>query len=69
MQKWDERIFSNQQLGMIVYIRIVMIMGLESQILPHQKDWLLRTHSRNKTFISTPQPLLMGRLTTRLITY
>ena len=29
MQKWGERIFSNRQLGMRVYIRIVMIMGLE----------------------------------------
>jgi hypothetical protein len=26
---WQERIFSNQQLGMIFYIRIVMIMVLE----------------------------------------
>ena len=29
MQKWRERIFSNRQLGMRVYIRIVMIMRLE----------------------------------------
>ena len=29
MQKWGERIFLNQQLGMKVYIRIVMIMELE----------------------------------------
>jgi hypothetical protein len=29
MQKWGERIFSNLQLGMRVYIRIVMIMVLE----------------------------------------
>ena len=29
MQKWGERIFSNQQLEMRVYIRIVMIMELE----------------------------------------
>jgi hypothetical protein len=27
--KWGERIFSDRQLGMVVYIRIVMIMGLE----------------------------------------
>jgi len=29
MQKWGERIFSNLQLGMRVYIRIVMVMVLE----------------------------------------
>jgi len=29
MQNWVERIFSNQQLGMIVYIRTGMIMVLE----------------------------------------
>jgi len=29
MQKWGQRIFSNWQLGMTVYIRIVMIMVLE----------------------------------------
>ena len=29
MQKWGEGIFSNQQLGVGVYIRIVMIMVLE----------------------------------------
>ena len=28
-QNWGERIFSNRQLGMIIYIRIKMIMGLE----------------------------------------
>jgi len=36
----------------------------------NDKNWLLRAHSSHtKTFISTPQPLLMGRLTTRLITH
>ena len=29
MQKWGGRIFSNQQLGMSVYIRLVMKMVLE----------------------------------------
>jgi len=29
MKKWEERILSNRQLGMKVYIRIVMIMVLE----------------------------------------
>ena len=29
MQKLEDRIFSNRQLGMTVYIRIVMILGLE----------------------------------------
>jgi len=29
MQEWGERIFSNRQLGMRVYIRIVMIKVLE----------------------------------------
>ena len=32
------------------------------------KNWLLRARcSHTETFISTPGPLLMGRLTTRLI--
>jgi len=35
-----------------------------------ERIWLLRAHcSHSKTFISTPGPLLMGRLTARLITY
>jgi hypothetical protein len=29
MQKWRERIFSNRQLGMRVYIRIVMMIVIE----------------------------------------
>jgi len=29
MQKWRERIFSNRQLGMRIYIRILVIMVLE----------------------------------------
>ena len=29
MQKWGERVFSNGQLGMRVYISIVLIMVLE----------------------------------------
>jgi len=34
------------------------------------KIWLLRERcSRTEKFASTPGPLLMGRLTTRLITY
>jgi hypothetical protein len=38
--------------------------------LPHQKIWLLRHDvSATKTFLSTPVPLLLERLTTRLITY
>jgi hypothetical protein len=36
MQKCGERIFSNRQLGMEVYTRLVMIMVLEWPILPHQ---------------------------------
>ena len=27
MQKWGERIFSNRQLGMRAYIRVIMIMN------------------------------------------
>ena len=29
MQNWEEGIFSNRQLGMRVYIRILMVMVLE----------------------------------------
>jgi len=44
--------------------------GVRIVNFPHQKIWLLRARcSRTETFISTPGPLLMGRLTTRLITY
>jgi hypothetical protein len=28
-EKWGEMIFSNRQLGMRIYVRIVMIMALE----------------------------------------
>jgi hypothetical protein len=37
-EKKGERTISNQKLGMTVYIRIVMIMVLEQQTLPHQKS-------------------------------
>jgi hypothetical protein len=44
--------------------------GVRIIILPHQKIWLLRAQcSRTETFITTPGPLLMGKLITRLITY
>ena len=44
--------------------------GVRIVNLSHQKIWLLRARcSRTETFVSTPGPLLMGRLTTRLITY
>ena len=47
MQKWGERIFSNRQLGMRIYIRIVMVMVLvnfatsknlvvKSRMFPHR---------------------------------
>jgi len=53
-----------------VSIRIVMIMGLEWLISPHQKICLLRARcSPTGTFINTPGPPLMVRLTTRLTTY
>jgi len=68
MQKWGENI-SNRHLGMRFYIGIVMIMVSEYKLCK-SKIWLLRARcSRTETFISTPGPLLMGRLTTRLITY
>jgi len=38
--------------------------------IAYQKFWLLRARfSHTKIFLSTPGPLLMGTLTTRLITY
>ena len=44
--------------------------GVRIVTLPQQKIRLLRAQcSHTKTFISTPGPLLMGTLTTRLITY
>jgi len=45
-------------------------MVLEQGRLPHQKNQLLRARRFcTETFVSTPRPLLMGRLITRLITY
>jgi hypothetical protein len=65
----EREYFQTDKLGMRVYIRIVMIMVLEKGSLPHKKIWLLRARrSCNEKFISTSRPLLMGRLTTRLIT-
>ena len=44
--------------------------GVRLVNLPHQKTQSLRARSSpDETFISTPGPLLMGRLTTRLIIY
>ena len=44
--------------------------GVRIANLPHHKMWLLRTRCfLTVTFISTPGPLLIGRLTTRLVTY
>jgi len=37
MQNWGERIFSNRQLGMRVYMKIVMIVALEESKLYHIK--------------------------------
>ena len=62
-----ERIFSNRQLGMRVYIRIV-VNGVRIVHFAHKKIWL-RACSRTETFLSTNGPLLMGRLTTRVNTY
>jgi hypothetical protein len=47
------------------YIKTVMITVLEWQPSPHKKNECKSTEK----FVSTPGPLLMGRLTTRLITY
>ena len=53
MQKWGERIFSNRQLGMRVYINIVMIMVWKYSPLPYRKIKSLRArfppppHPRN----------------------
>ena len=38
MQNWGERIFSNRQLGKRVYIRIVIIMILDSKICHIKKS-------------------------------
>ena len=44
--------------------------GVRIVNLPHQEIWLLRARcSHTEICISTPGPLLMGRLTTGLITY
>ena len=65
-----ERAFLNWLLGMRFYIRTVTIMFLQQWTVPHQKFWLFRARcSHTKTFLNIPGPLLMGRLTTRLITY
>jgi hypothetical protein len=44
-------------------MRIVMMMVLEQQTLPHKKIWLLRAQcSYTETFLSIPGSLLIGRL-------
>jgi hypothetical protein len=43
MQKWRERIFSNRQLGMRVYIRIVMIRVLENSKIFHIKHVVVKS--------------------------
>ena len=68
--KWGGRIFSNRQLGMRVYIRIVKTIVLEWLILSHEKIWVLRAQcSCTENSIRIPGPLVMGRLTTRMTTY
>jgi hypothetical protein len=37
-EKWGERIFSNRQLGMRIYIRIVMTMVLNSKLCHMKKS-------------------------------
>jgi hypothetical protein len=43
--------------------------GVRTVKMAHQKVWLLRARcSHAETYISTPRPLLMGRLRTKLTT-
>jgi len=64
MQKWGERIFSNLQLGIRAYIRTVIIIIIIIIIINFAT-------SKNLVVKSTmfSPPLLIGRLTTRLIQY
>jgi hypothetical protein len=59
MQNWGEMIFSNQQVGMRVYMRIAMT-GVKSNKLCHSKK---PGCSHIETFKNTPGPHLMERLT------
>jgi hypothetical protein len=57
MKNWGERIFSNRQLGMRVYIRIVVIVNVATL-----KNLVLTAQcSRTETFVITPGPLLIGK--------
>jgi len=70
MQKWGERILSSRKLDRRVSIRIVMVMGLDKLTSPNKKiRWLRTRYSLTGTFINTPGPPRMVRLTTRLTTY
>ena len=61
MQNWEERVFSNLQLGMRNYVRIIMIMMLEYRTLAHKKI-------PTETLINRQRPFLLGRRTIRFIT-
>ena len=45
MQKWGERIFSNQQLIMRVYIRIIMIMVFRIVNFATSKNLVVKEHN------------------------
>ena len=60
---------SNRHLGMRVYITIVMIMVLEYKLCQIKSLVVKSRMFPHRNIHRTPGPLLMGRLTTRLITY
>jgi len=69
-QNWGERIFSNQQLGNESLHQDSNDNGVRIVNFATSKNLVVKsTMFPTETFISTPGPLMMGRLTTRLITY
>jgi S-adenosylmethionine:tRNA-ribosyltransferase-isomerase (queuine synthetase) len=68
MKKWGERIFSYRQFGMRVYIRVVKTVVRILNFATSRNLVVKLGYSRTEIFISTPGLLMMGRLTTRLIT-
>jgi hypothetical protein len=54
MQNWGDKIFSNQQLGMTVYIEIVKIIALDASLATSKNLVVRRTMICTKTFINTP---------------
>jgi hypothetical protein len=70
MQNWGERIFSNRQLGIRVYIKMFNDNDVRIVNFATSKNLVIKsTIFPHRNILNTPGPVLMGRLTTILIIY